>query len=140
MLHVELDRNPAHHPYYLQILEQIRSSILAGELAAGSQLPPSRQLAIELGIARRTVTIAYEELCAQGYCLSRVGRGTVVAPIVQVNPPPPDRSITGLPQWLTLAEPQQLRSNRSIALQSDATSLSIGDADCTHSLPRLRSQ
>jgi GntR family transcriptional regulator / MocR family aminotransferase len=106
MLHVELDRDLAHHPYYLQILEQIRSSILAGELAAGSQLPPSRQLAIELGIARRTVTIAYEELCAQGYCLSRVGRGTVVAPIVQVNPPPPDRSLTGLPQWLTLAAPE----------------------------------
>ncbi|PSB55315.1 PLP-dependent aminotransferase family protein [Chamaesiphon polymorphus] len=106
MLHVKLDRDPAHHPYYLQILEQIRSSILAGELLAGSQLPPSRQLAIELGIARRTVTIAYEELCAQGYCLSRVGRGTVVAPIVQVNPPPPDRSLTGLPQWLTVAAPE----------------------------------
>ena len=106
MLHIELDRDPAHHPYYLQILEQIRSSILAGELTAGSQLPPSRQLAIELGIARRTVTIAYEELCAQGYCLSRVGRGTVVASIAQINTPPPDRSQTGLPQWLTFAPPE----------------------------------
>jgi GntR family transcriptional regulator / MocR family aminotransferase len=113
MLHIELDRDPAHHPYYLQILEQIRSSILAGELAAGSQLPPSRQLAIELGIARRTVTIAYEELCAQGYCLSRVGQGTVVAPIVQVNSPPPDRSTTRLPQWLTLAAPEHCSTTAS---------------------------
>ena len=112
MLHIELDRDPAHHPYYLQILEQIRSSILAGELTAGSELPPSRQLAIELGIARRTVTIAYEELCAQGYCLSRVGRGTVVASIAQINTPPPDRSQTGLPQWLTFAPPEYRRSLR----------------------------
>jgi GntR family transcriptional regulator / MocR family aminotransferase len=104
MLHVELDRDRAHQPYYLQILEQIRSSILSGELAAEMQLPPSRQLAIELGIARRTVTIAYEELCAQGYCLSRVGQGTFVAPIVRVNPMRSDRRTTGLPQWLKFAD------------------------------------
>jgi GntR family transcriptional regulator / MocR family aminotransferase len=107
MLHIELDRDRVHQPYYLQIVERIRSSILGGDLAAGSQLPPSRQLAIELGIARRTVTLAYEELCAQGYCLSRVGRGTVVAPIVRVNPPPPARSMTGLPHWLTFANPAE---------------------------------
>lgn len=121
MLHVELDRDPSHHPYYLQILEQIRSSILSGELATGIQLPPSRQLAIELGIARRTVTIAYEELCAQGYCVSRVGQGTVVAPIVQVNPPPPDRVTTGLPQWLSLADRHD--SAASSRMTSDRQSL-----------------
>lgn len=114
MLHLELDRHPAHHPYYLQILEQIRSSILSGELAAGIQLPPSRQLAIELGIARRTVTIAYEELCAQGYCMSRVGQGTVVAPIVKVNPPVADPMTTGLPHWLTLVDSTYLATRTSI--------------------------
>jgi DNA-binding transcriptional regulator YhcF (GntR family) len=85
MLHIELQRHRLHSPYYLQIVEQIRSNILSGELPAGMQLPPSRQLAIELGIARRTVVIAYEELCAQGYCVSQVGRGTVVAPITTVS-------------------------------------------------------
>jgi GntR family transcriptional regulator / MocR family aminotransferase len=121
MLHLELDRHPAHHPYYLQILEQIRSNILSGELAAGIQLPPSRQLAIELGIARRTVTIAYEELCAQGYCVSRVGQGTVVAPIVKISPPPPDRVTTGLPQWLPLAD--RIAPATSLAIASERQSL-----------------
>jgi GntR family transcriptional regulator / MocR family aminotransferase len=110
MLHVELQRHRLHSPYYLQIVEQIRSNILSGELPAGMQLPPSRQLAIELGIARRTVVIAYEELCAQGYCVSQVGRGTVVAPITTVRTIAPvggaslqeNREIVGLPQWLKL--------------------------------------
>jgi GntR family transcriptional regulator / MocR family aminotransferase len=103
MLHLDLERHPSHRPYYLQILEQIRSSILSGEFPAGMQLPPSRQLAIELGIARRTVVIAYEELCAQGYCVSQVGRGTVVALITTVNSIAPDRERIGLPQWLKLS-------------------------------------
>ncbi len=103
MLRLDLERHHSHRPYYLQILEQIRSSILSGELPAGMQLPPSRQLGIELGIARRTVVIAYEELCAQGYCVSRVGRGTVVAPIARVNAIASDREVGGLPQWLNLS-------------------------------------
>lgn len=102
MLHLELQRHRPHNPYYLQILEQIRSNILSGELSAGMQLPPSRQLAIELGIARRTVVIAYEELCAQGYCVSRVGQGTVVAPIGRISSTKLYSSIAGLPQWLAL--------------------------------------
>jgi GntR family transcriptional regulator / MocR family aminotransferase len=102
MLHIELQRHRSHSPYYLQILEQIRSNILSGELSAGMQLPPSRQLAIELGIARRTVVIAYEELCAQGYCVSRVGQGTIIAPIGKISPTKLHSPIAGLPQWLAL--------------------------------------
>lgn len=75
MLHIDLDKTSKHLPYYLQILEQIRNAIASGTLAAGTQLPPSRQLAIELAIARRTVVLAYEELCAQGYCTGKVGHG-----------------------------------------------------------------
>jgi GntR family transcriptional regulator / MocR family aminotransferase len=111
MLHLDLERHPSHRPYYLQILEQIRASILSGEFPAGMQLPPSRQLAIELGIARRTVVIAYEELCAQGYCVSQVGRGTVVASITTVSTIAPvggaslqeHRESVGLPQWLNFS-------------------------------------
>ena len=102
MLHIELQRHRSHSPYYLQIVEQIRSNILSGELPAGRQLLPSRQLAIELGIARRTVVIAYEELCAQGYCVSRVGQGTVVAPIIKISSTKLHPPIAGLPQWFAL--------------------------------------
>ena len=68
MLHIDLDKTPKHSPYYLQILEQIRTLIILGRLLPGKRLPPSRQLAKELGVARRTVVSAYEELCEQGYC------------------------------------------------------------------------
>jgi GntR family transcriptional regulator / MocR family aminotransferase len=99
MLHIELQRHRSHSPYYLQIVEQIRSNILSGELQAGMKLPPSRQLAIELGVARRTVVIAYEELCAQGYCVSRVGQGTVVAPMIKISSTKPHPPSVRLPQW-----------------------------------------
>ncbi len=113
MLHIELQRYRSHRPYYLQILEQVRSGILSGEFPAGMRLPPSRQLAIELGIARRTVVIAYEELCAQGYCVSRVGHGTVIAPITKVNTISSHHPRTGMPQWFTVeafASPETISS------------------------------
>ena len=114
MLHIVLQRHRSHEPYYLQILEQIRSNILSGELPAGMQLPPSRQLAIELGIARRTVVIAYEELCAQGYCVSRVGQGTVVSPITKISSPKTHPPIPGLPQWFALEDSTSSENSTSI--------------------------
>lgn len=81
MLNIQLNRTSPHSPYYLQISEQVRQAIAEGALAQGTRLPPSRQLAMELSISRRTVVAAYEELCSQGYCVSRVGQGTVVAKI-----------------------------------------------------------
>ncbi|NEZ60830.1 PLP-dependent aminotransferase family protein [Adonisia turfae] len=107
MLHLQLDRQRSHHPYYLQIMEQIRGAILAGHVSRGFQLPPSRQLAIELGIARRTVVLAYEELCAQGYCESQVGKGTSVADVALLHVAPLEhRTTTGLPQWLVGKTPR----------------------------------
>lgn len=100
MLHIDLDRNPNHLPYYLQISEQVRQAITLGKLAAGTRLPPTRQLAIELGLARRTVVLAYEELCAQGYCISQVGHGTDVAQIPVLQREDTTGNTQGFPQWL----------------------------------------
>ena len=100
MLHIDLDKTSKHLPYYLQILEQIRNAIASGTLAAGTQLPPSRQLAIELGIARRTVVLAYEELCAQGYCTGKVGHGTVVTQIPVLQREDKIRNTQAFPKWL----------------------------------------
>lgn len=99
MLHIDLDKTPKHLPYYLQILEQIRNAISSGKLTLGTKLPSSRQLALELSIARRTVVIAYEELCSQGYCTSIVGHGTFVAqiPVLQQKY---TSNTQGFPKWL----------------------------------------
>jgi len=63
---------------YKQIVEHIANQIISGELSAGYQLPPERQLAQTLGINRTTVLNAYRELKAEGLIDSHVGRGTVV--------------------------------------------------------------
>src|SRR5215207_3543730 len=66
-------------PLHRQIYETIRRSILTGEFHPGRQLPASRLLAKQLGVARLTVVNAYEQLLAEGYLTSRTGAGTFVA-------------------------------------------------------------
>ena len=103
MLHIQLDRSNSHRPYYLQILEQIRDRILSGELMAETRLTPSRQLALELNVSRQTIVNAYEELCAQGYCVSRVGHGTVVIDLGKIEVATPRQKSHSLPKWLSLS-------------------------------------
>jgi GntR family transcriptional regulator/MocR family aminotransferase len=64
-----------------QIYTQLRAAILDGRLRAGDRLPPSRDLARDLGVARLTVATAYEWLGAEGYVYGRVGAGTFVAAV-----------------------------------------------------------
>ncbi|MBP0622119.1 PLP-dependent aminotransferase family protein [Cupriavidus consociatus] len=62
-----------------QIVHQIRNAIQAGRLEAGARMPPTRLLGTQLGVARKTVTTAYERLVAEGWLHARVGDGTYVA-------------------------------------------------------------
>ncbi|MGB4872734.1 MAG: winged helix-turn-helix domain-containing protein, partial [Candidatus Promineifilaceae bacterium] len=78
MQDILLDRH-GRFPLYAQIYRQIRGQILRGHLLAGMKLPPSRQLAANLGVARVTVTQAYEQLQAEGYIIGRTGAGMFVA-------------------------------------------------------------
>ncbi|WIG60814.1 MAG: Transcriptional regulator, GntR family domain / Aspartate aminotransferase [Ktedonobacterales bacterium] len=64
-----------------QIYAQMRAAIVSGRLRAGERLPPTRDLARRLGVARLTVSTAYEWLRAEGYVYGRVGAGTFVAPV-----------------------------------------------------------
>ncbi len=74
----------AHHsiPRYQQIARQLKQAISDGELSAGSRLPSSRTMALELGVARATVENAYGELVAQGWLERRGQAGTFVSPSV----------------------------------------------------------
>src|SRR5690349_19946776 len=63
-----------------QIYAQLRAAVLSGRLRAGERLPPTRDLARHLGVARLTVATAYDWLRAEGYVYGRVGAGTFVAP------------------------------------------------------------
>jgi GntR family transcriptional regulator/MocR family aminotransferase len=57
----------------------LREAIRQGRLRPDSRLPSSRALAAELGVSRRLVVEAYEQLAAEGYVLPRRGSGTRVA-------------------------------------------------------------
>ena len=66
-------------PLYKQLYERLRGAILTGQLERGARLPSTRTLASELGVARMTTALAYQQLVLEGYLESRVGQGTVVA-------------------------------------------------------------
>ncbi len=66
-------------PLYKQLYERLRGAILTGQLERGARLPSTRALASELGVARMTTALAYQQLVLEGYLESRVGQGTVVA-------------------------------------------------------------
>jgi GntR family transcriptional regulator / MocR family aminotransferase len=71
-----------------QIYRQLREAILAGRVAGGERLPSTRDLALQLGVSRKTTLEAFERLTAEGFLLSRAGDGTFVAPgIARVGKP-----------------------------------------------------
>src|SRR5690242_9947734 len=57
----------------------LRDAVRTGRLGPGLQLPSSRALAADLGIARNTVADAYSQLIAEGWLTARQGAGTRVA-------------------------------------------------------------
>jgi GntR family transcriptional regulator/MocR family aminotransferase len=61
------------------VMEAIRDAIRSGRLAPGIQLPSSRALAADLGVARNTVASAYAELIAEGWLTSKHASCTLVA-------------------------------------------------------------
>src|SRR3546814_14394025 len=66
-------------PIYMQIIQALILDIERGRLTSGTYLPSSRQLARMLGVNRKTVVFAYEDLIAQGWLDSAGTRGTMVA-------------------------------------------------------------
>ncbi|MHC9236093.1 MocR-like pyridoxine biosynthesis transcription factor PdxR [Pseudooceanicola sp. 502str34] len=66
-------------PIQAQLRRSIVEAIHGGEMTPGQKMPPSRQLAGRLGIARNTVTAVYEELVARGYLESVPRQGYFVA-------------------------------------------------------------
>ncbi len=69
-----------HVPIYMQLTEQVRHAIAAGELKPGDQLPPVRELATELDVNFNTVARVYRVLDEEGIISTQHGRGTFILP------------------------------------------------------------
>ena len=73
-----------------RVYQQLRQAIEHGTLAPGARLPPSREHAQALGVARNTVLWALDRLRAEGFVIARVGDGSYVAPgLAALRPPAP---------------------------------------------------
>ncbi|WP_104656885.1 PLP-dependent aminotransferase family protein [Ralstonia insidiosa] len=66
-----------------QLYRQLRTAILDGRLAPGERLPSTRDLALQIGVSRKTTLDVFERLIAEGYLRSRAGSGTFVAEATQ---------------------------------------------------------
>jgi GntR family transcriptional regulator/MocR family aminotransferase len=81
-------------PLYRRVYQALKSSIRGGRLGPGARLPSTRTLAKDLGVSRNTVMLAYEQLAAEGYLVSRdrsitaVAHGDFVRPAPKASPAP----------------------------------------------------
>lgn len=67
-------------PLYQQIKDQIKTAIFNRELKEGDQLPSIRSLANDLHVSVLTTKRVYAELEAEGFIITKVGKGSYVAP------------------------------------------------------------
>jgi DNA-binding transcriptional regulator YhcF (GntR family) len=65
-------------PIYMQVVDDIRSRIVAGELHAGDKLPSSRELALQYEINPNTAARVYTEMEQRGISYTKRGIGTFV--------------------------------------------------------------
>src|SRR4030066_1226460 len=75
---IQIDKN-RHIPIYIQIKEQIRGLIHAGQIKTGDQLPTIRELSMKLSVNVNTVALAYRDLVNEGVIITERGKGTFVA-------------------------------------------------------------
>ena len=68
-------------PMYLQILEQIRARVAAGDWPPGKELPSIRALAAALNVSVITIKRAYLDLESEGVIVTRHGKGSFVADV-----------------------------------------------------------
>lgn len=76
---------------HLQIAQALSDAIHSGRLLSGTPLPSTRALAENLGVNRKTVVQAYDELFAQGWIEKEARRGAFVSaklPILEVKKKP----------------------------------------------------
>ncbi|MBO0844337.1 MAG: PLP-dependent aminotransferase family protein, partial [Nocardioides sp.] len=65
----------------VRIYQALREAVLDGRLSPGDRVPAGRDLARQLGVARGTVTAAYDRLTAEGFLETRPGSGTFVTSV-----------------------------------------------------------
>ena len=134
-------------PLRAQLEEGLRAAVRDGRLAAGARLPASRLMARDLGVSRRLVVEAYEQLAAEGYLEARTGAGTYVrgdaagaqSPAAAVAPEPSPRFdfFPGAPDLAGFPRGEWLRCLREVLRRAPDHALGYPDVQ---GAPELRSE
>lgn len=77
MIEFYLDKRTGTSPY-LQLVQQVKRSLLLGTLRVGDQLPTLKEVVSKLTINPNTVLKAYRELEHEGLIESKPGVGTFI--------------------------------------------------------------
>ncbi len=110
-------------PLYRQLYDELRSAILRGQLAAGTQLPSTRALAKHLGISRTTVVIAFDQLFGEGYVEGKKGSGTYVASVLPEELLHKAASTPAVPELKTQTEDDGLSQRGKILATTDVATV-----------------
>ena len=76
---IDIDLTQKDEPMYRQIADKVREQILRGALRPGEALPGSREMAELLGVSRKTVITAMDQLIFGGWLENRERVGLFVA-------------------------------------------------------------
>jgi GntR family transcriptional regulator len=105
-------------PPYLQLVHQVRQSLLLGYLQEGDRLPTVKDVAGDLAINPNTVVKAYRQLEHEGLAGGRPGQGTF---ITGAPPPAPPHGAqqalrASLEEWFRAADKAGLSDEEVTAL------------------------
>ncbi|MDD3925763.1 MAG: GntR family transcriptional regulator [bacterium] len=119
-MHIKLE-NDNGVPIYMQIIAQVKRQAAAGLLRPGDQLPPVRELALQLRINPNTVARAYRDLRQEGMIDSRWGDGNFIsAEAVAINETEKRRIVAGaVEDAIKLAAEMGLDGKETAALFAD---------------------
>ena len=104
-------------PPYLQLVHQVRQSLLLGYLREGDQLPTVKDVASDLAINPNTVVKAYRQLEHEGLAGGRPGQGTFIKATASAVLPEAQQALrASLEEWLRAAEEAGLSDEAVTAL------------------------
>jgi GntR family transcriptional regulator len=118
MLRFRLDGSSGVPPY-LQLVHQVRQSLLLGYLRSGDRLPTVKEVSVDLAINPNTVVKAYRQLEHEGLAAGRPGQGTFITGTPADSFPPPLASQAlhrSLRRWLAKAAEAGLSEDAITAL------------------------
>ncbi|WP_042420585.1 PLP-dependent aminotransferase family protein [Streptacidiphilus anmyonensis] len=136
-LHLDLTAGRASGEGVRAALERsLRDAVRGGRLSSGTRLPATRVLAAELGVARGTVSAAYDQLTAEGYLIARHGSGTRVADVARPErrasrgaPRPPRHDLRpGTPDVGSFPVAAWLRASRRALGEAPPAAFAYGDS------------